>query len=613
MSLDKKFFQKLYFKSYFFYILIIFTLVFSVVRFFLFQNELKQARNIFIEEQNIKTIKVQNSIDEKFTVTYETLRTISFLPEVRKITNEGQKLSPDTESAIQQMYNNIYDNIHLSEIYIIPKDFDHDKKSQFTGKAQEPISVFDEFITDSKSDKLKSDYKKKIEEVEDFEYRVHKKQLKYLSLHFPTNSKITRLNIPLLTSSELITCDNSDLTYKNFLDHDDTPRMGIVFTVPKYDISGKLNGAISAVIRTNILKSYLPAGNYGLINMKNKNQIIQEPTTDWLNSVNFFKEGQTNPNLIYSKTLPIKSLDQYPWSLWVAIPDSEFINSINYKNAYRHFYIEIIWSLLIIISIYLLQVKVLNNSEEVEIRNIKLDEQKIKLEKDNLLLQVLSHDVANTLSVIQSGISILDKYDDIPSNPIIEEKKRNIKQKITIASKAAIGVLNHVKELKAIEKGKIEMSLRATSIEEIFEIALVIFENSLTNKNIKLTLVNKNSNSHFLCHPTSFSNSVFNNLISNAIKFSPNNSEIIIRTESLGENFKISIKDSGIGIPKDLALKLFNNNTPISRLGTKGEQGTGFGLTLAKSYVEYYGGTLSFTSEVIGEPGTTFEIILKAC
>ena len=239
----------------------------------------------------------------------------------------------------------------------------------------------------------------------------------------------------------------------------------------------------------------------------------------------------------------------------------------------------------------------------------------MKLERDNLLLQVLSHDVSNTLTVIRSGVTVLKRYEETPEttpqDPSKLKKQSDITNKIKIATDSAIGVLQHVKEFKAIESGKLDLKLQDTSIEEMFNIAAVIFELNLKTKNLKLSLVNHNLNQFLLCHKTSFSNSVFNNLISNAIKFSPPDSEIIIRTELVDDQYKIFIQDFGIGIPDDLAKKLFLHNQSISRLGTNGEQGTGFGLTLAKTYIENYGGKLNFVSHTTGKTGTTFEITLK--
>jgi len=588
-----------------------------VVRFFIFQNEIKQIKEMYIDEKLLAANDVASTIHEKLKLSYETLRTISLLPEVRSLKQEGDVLPTSSTSAIQQLYNNIFDNIQLSEIYILSKDFDYKKINPITKKSEAPIISFDEFIinananVNAKINKVEENIKDKPEEVEIYEYALHKEQLKFLEKQYPTNKTFTRLEVPLITGHEVITCDNTDFTKKDLAEKNNGPRNGIVLTVPRYDIQGQFNGAISAVIRTQVLQSMLPIGSYGLINMQNQNQIIKAPTKDWNDSINFLKQGQSNPNLIFSKIVPIKTMDQTPWLLWVALSDNEFYHSNNYKNAIRHFMMEMVWGIFIIVSIFLLQNRLAKNAKELESKNALLDAQKEKLEKSNLLLQVLSHDVSNTLMVIKSGVQLIKKFDTKLADPVFVEKRKDTLNKSLIAAEIAIGVLDHVKELKAIESGKLSLPLQPTSLDNVFEIASILFEDNLKIKNISLKLENKNTNQLFLCHKTSFSNSVFNNLVSNAIKFSPKDSEIIIRAELHEKQFKIFIQDFGIGIPEELYGKLFESNQSISRQGTAGEKGTGFGLTLAKSYVENYGGSLSFTSRTSGKTGTTFEIALN--
>jgi len=606
-----------YFKSHSFRLLSIISIVFFVVRFFIFQNEIKQIKEMYIDEKLLAANDVASTIHEKLKLSYETLRTISLLPEVRSLKQEGDVLPTSSTSAIQQLYNNIFDNIQLSEIYILSKDFDYKKINPITKKSEAPIISFDEFIinananVNAKINKVEENIKDKPEEVEIYEYALHKEQLKFLEKQYPTNKTFTRLEVPLITGHEVITCDNTDFTKKDLAEKNNGPRNGIVLTVPRYDIQGQFNGAISAVIRTQVLQSMLPIGSYGLINMQNQNQIIKAPTKDWNDSINFLKQGQSNPNLIFSKIVPIKTMDQTPWLLWVALSDNEFYHSNNYKNAIRHFMMEMVWGIFIIVSIFLLQNRLAKNAKELESKNALLDAQKEKLEKSNLLLQVLSHDVSNTLMVIKSGVQLIKKFDTKLADPVFVEKRKDTLNKSLIAAEIAIGVLDHVKELKAIESGKLSLPLQPTSLDNVFEIASILFEDNLKIKNISLKLENKNTNQLFLCHKTSFSNSVFNNLVSNAIKFSPKDSEIIIRAELHEKQFKIFIQDFGIGIPEELYGKLFESNQSISRQGTAGEKGTGFGLTLAKSYVENYGGSLSFTSRTSGKTGTTFEIALN--
>ena len=155
---------------------------------------------------------------------------------------------------------------------------------------------------------------------------------------------------------------------------------------------------------------------------------------------------------------------------------------------------------------------------------ISVKEKSETLEKDNLLLRVISHDVSNTLTVIQGSLLRLRR-----SEQITMQKKNELLDKILATVRVAGGVLQHVKEIKALETGKMDLKLEPTSINEIFDVAQIIFEDRLSAKEIKLTLEDLSNGSYFLCHKSSFTNSVFNNFISNAIKFSSHGSEITIK------------------------------------------------------------------------------------
>jgi signal transduction histidine kinase len=101
---------------------------------------------------------------------------------------------------------------------------------------------------------------------------------------------------------------------------------------------------------------------------------------------------------------------------------------------------------------------------------------------------------------------------------------------------------------------------------------------------------------------------VINNLLTNAIKFSPDESKIIIQLKAEANEVILSIKDAGIGIPKNMAATLFDPFTQSRRRGTAGEETFGLGLFITKKIVEAHHGHIWFESEV--GKGTTFFIRL---
>ncbi|MDX1700247.1 MAG: ATP-binding protein, partial [Melioribacteraceae bacterium] len=99
---------------------------------------------------------------------------------------------------------------------------------------------------------------------------------------------------------------------------------------------------------------------------------------------------------------------------------------------------------------------------------------------------------------------------------------------------------------------------------------------------------------------------VFNNLVANSVKFTPNGGSIIITAEKLLDEQKVEfrVKDTGVGIEAEDLDKLFVVDKKFTTLGTDGEKGTGLGLSLVREIIERHNGNIGVESKV-GE-GTEF-------
>ena len=101
---------------------------------------------------------------------------------------------------------------------------------------------------------------------------------------------------------------------------------------------------------------------------------------------------------------------------------------------------------------------------------------------------------------------------------------------------------------------------------------------------------------------------VINNLISNAIKFTPENGVINISVSDEGEQVRLTIEDNGIGIPEKFHPVLFDRFTPARRPGLRGEPPVGLGMSIIKRIVEMHQGRIWFESTV--DQGTDFHIAI---
>lgn len=123
-------------------------------------------------------------------------------------------------------------------------------------------------------------------------------------------------------------------------------------------------------------------------------------------------------------------------------------------------------------------------------------------------------------------------------------------------------------------------------------------------KNKSIMLENHIPNSLIVHSDKNLLSTIVRNLVSNAIKFTPRNGSIIVAAISQEKFVEITIKDNGIGMPKNKVDSLFDMSKKNSTAGTEGEAGTGLGLLLCKDLVEHQGGKIRVESEEGN--GTTF-------
>jgi len=101
---------------------------------------------------------------------------------------------------------------------------------------------------------------------------------------------------------------------------------------------------------------------------------------------------------------------------------------------------------------------------------------------------------------------------------------------------------------------------------------------------------------------------VLNNLLTNAIKFTPRSGTLTLEGKNYPEGFRVKIIDTGVGIPHDKLPSLLNKYAQTHTLGTEGENGTGWGLLLCEKILEAHGSKLDISSEL--HVGSTFAFLL---
>lgn len=238
----------------------------------------------------------------------------------------------------------------------------------------------------------------------------------------------------------------------------------------------------------------------------------------------------------------------------------------------------------------------------------ELKEDKNQLKRDNNLLKVLTHDIANPIAVIKGSCDLAKQVSQSNFN-----KLYSLFEKIEKSVNLVEQIMTHVRDMIAVQSGKKTINLVSIDIQDVVADAKFIFEDRLREKEISIEFSNDSSGVKFIADKITFSNNVFNNILSNAIKFSHRGSKIFIQANIIDNWFHISISDQGEGIPEELLPHLFNPDKKTSRFGTEGEKGTGFGLPVAKTYMDYYGGHIKVESTCNSSEknGSIFHIYLK--
>ena len=243
----------------------------------------------------------------------------------------------------------------------------------------------------------------------------------------------------------------------------------------------------------------------------------------------------------------------------------------------------------------------------IRLRNdLKLE----KVETDTLrnLDQMKSRFFANISHEFRTPLTlILGQIENIMSSDIDVQKKG----KLQVANRNArrlMKLINQLLDLSKLEAGSMEFDAEQHNIVSFLKNLFYSFESLAETKNIKLIFDSVSEKIIMVFDPDKMEK-IFYNLISNALKFTSAGGEIIVSIKIMELSFvKISIKDSGIGIPADRTDKIFDRFYQVDSSQTREYEGTGIGLALTKELIELHKGKIEVNSKE-GE-GTEFIIIL---
>ena len=230
--------------------------------------------------------------------------------------------------------------------------------------------------------------------------------------------------------------------------------------------------------------------------------------------------------------------------------------------------------------------------------------QRITETKDKVV-SLIAHDLKNPLGAIRgfSEFMLIDEQD-----PLSDQQRKSI-QHIYDQSDDMLTLISDVLDISRLQTGNIVITNVFADAHYLVEKILQRLQAMATAKQV--TLVNKVPTGTRIYGDSTLLGQVFQNLLTNAIKFSHASGDVHVQLEESGdpETISIGVRDFGIGVSDKLIGNLFKLEEKTSTDGTSGEKGSGFGLPLTHQIMRAHKGDLQVSSRE-GE-GSTFTIILQ--
>jgi len=235
----------------------------------------------------------------------------------------------------------------------------------------------------------------------------------------------------------------------------------------------------------------------------------------------------------------------------------------------------------------------------------KLSESESELQKMNMskdrIFSVVAHDLRNPVAAVTGFSELLyDNFDQFQ----VETQKEYLLQ-ILQGTQRIQNLLENLLIWARAQMKAVKYQPEHLNIKALVEDCVKEMKANLDHKKVEC-LVNVNQ-SCVVYADKAMMNTVFRNLIVNAIKFSFPGGKIRINSEMNEENCTVSVSDEGIGIQPEIQDKLFNSNEVVTTPGTTGESGSGLGLVICKEFLERNNGDIKVESE----PGNGSSFIIE--
>ena len=220
-----------------------------------------------------------------------------------------------------------------------------------------------------------------------------------------------------------------------------------------------------------------------------------------------------------------------------------------------------------------------------------------KMKRD--FVSIVSHELRTPLTAIRGALGLILGGATGKATP----KMNELIQIADDNTQRLLHIINDILDIDKIESGVIEYVFDNIPVMELVDKA-VTNNNSYAQQYDVTLRVTERLDGAYINADNNRLMQVLDNLVSNAIKFSPKGETVDLSVSRHGMNIRIAVSDHGPGIPKDFQDKLFDKFTQADFSDTRGASGAGLGLNIAKAVIERHKGRIEFNTEE--KVGTTF-------
>jgi signal transduction histidine kinase len=217
-----------------------------------------------------------------------------------------------------------------------------------------------------------------------------------------------------------------------------------------------------------------------------------------------------------------------------------------------------------------------------------------KLKDD--FLRIASHDLKNPLTVVLGTVKMVQRH--VPPGSTMTPEAHELLSKITKRSVEMQNIIEDFLDFQALQDGRLNLNKAGISLNDIAHEAKDSNNEYAASKEVELVL-ELNPELPMVQADSARLTQVVRNFVSNAIKFGPRGSRVVIRTRTDSNSLILEVSDSGAGLTEEDMSKVFYQYAKLSNKPTGGEKSSGLGLSIAKQMIDLHAGQIG----VFNNPG----------